>query len=272
MCKAKAQGSGALQGVIGLFLVAAILFAVVLAAAVFSSHYFVAISSRSDSSAILANILNSGGWAQALAAYVTTAITATVLWQIHELRTQNERERKRVENEAYRLLITDRMIAARRLLNSPEIEKLMEQLEENLRTYKAESKPKGAYKDLLQTTRLRFDKIAGRMKFPALARAASLEDVEMLLNECNYLSKLILDGYLSEEFATDMADRNLRNVRDLAAPYIDLRGRLSEDSYASHFVQYVDEAEAPRTCCDDASVGCCRSPTYFHCPFRQRAD
>ena len=64
---------------------------------------------------------------------------------------------------------------------------------------------------------------------------ASLDHIEMLLNEYNYLSKLIGEKKLNQEFATDLGVGNFRNVLVKALPFIRLRQKLSPQ-YASHFV------------------------------------
>lgn len=67
----------------------------------------------------------------------------------------------------------------------------------------------------------------------------------MLLNEYNYISKLILEGRLEERFATDMGVGNFKRVHENATQLIRLRRKLSE-SYASHFTQYVNRMSAKR--------------------------
>ena len=80
------------------------------------------------------------------------------------------------------------------------------------------------------------------MSWPLLGgKYASFDHVEMLINQYNYLSKLLNERKLKPEFATDLGIANFKNLyRDLLA-LIKLRQRLS-DRYAIHFTKYYESS------------------------------
>jgi len=178
-------------------------------------------------------------WVQTLVAWITLVVLAIAAIQIFYLQQQTALAQEQAEREAYRPLISPSMISAKRLLNSQEIQNELTKLDAQVSAAVNESSAR--FEQLLDTTRKRFDEIAKSMSWPLLnGTYASLDHVEMLINEYNYLSKLINAKRLQEKFATDLGVENFKRVYDRVGPLIRLRRHLSP-KYASHFKEYCQK-------------------------------
>ena len=191
-------------------------------------------------------------WIQVLIAWVTLLFIAIAASQIWLLMRQTSYQRERAEREAYRPLISSEMQSTKRFLNCKEIEKWMEIINKKLAeldekfpendSSKRKQRILGA-QSILDQTRNAFSNIVQKqnMSFPLLGdNKMSLDHIEALINEYNYLSKLIDDGKLNETFATDLGVDNFKKVYERALPLIKLRRTLSE-KYASHFLKYCNQ-------------------------------
>ncbi|MEX0363023.1 MAG: hypothetical protein AB3N10_18760 [Allomuricauda sp.] len=75
-------------------------------------------------------------------------------------------------------------------------------------------------------------------KFPLLDGLPTLDHIESLINEYNYICKLIQKETIGAEFGTDLGLKNFKKVHDSIEPLLELRKRISP-SYASHYIEYI---------------------------------
>lgn len=203
------------------------------------------------------DFLGAGNWLQAFVAWLTSVIawlSLTVIgfgaYQIVLLKKQNELERERVEREDYRHLITPEMQSAKRLLNHPDVQQRIDELrawlaKDSERASLPPEEREALGKKMLDRMRTQIDDIAKGMNFPLLGETkASFDHIEALINEYNYLAKLIGDGKLAIGFATDMGVANFENVYRSVSPLIRLRRSISPRYalYASHFSRQCRDA------------------------------
>jgi hypothetical protein len=200
-----------------------------------------------------ADFLTAGGWMQAVVAWGTLVVTVVGATSIFFVRNQLKLDRERAERELFRPLISGDMQSVKRLINVVSIRNQLSELGSTLdeieTAIKQQSETKEQYSRLLadacapirESTRRRFNQRAARVKLPLLrGEKASLDHVEALLNEYNYLSKLILDKRLNAEFHTELGRENFRNVHRKLDAFIRLRRNMSP-KYAVHFTAYVTQ-------------------------------
>ena len=201
------------------------------------------------------DFLSAGAWLQALVAWLTSVVAWFSLaiigfggYQVVLLKSQTALERERLEREDYRRLITPEMQSAKRLLHDPEIQDKLHDLDRWLTAAANEATVSTSEQDercrnSLDELRKEVDEIATRISFPLLGHnKASFDHLEALINEYNYLSKLIEDGKQKKEFATDMALANFQNVYVMVKPIIKLRRKISKNAaYASHFSRHCGD-------------------------------
>ncbi len=85
--------------------------------------------------------------------------------------------------------------------------------------------------------------MAGDIDLPLLnGNEASLDHVEAIVNEYNYLSKLITEEKLDKDFMTHLGSDNFKNTFNNVRPLIVLRQKISP-RYASHFCYYCEGKE-----------------------------
>lgn len=182
------------------------------------------------------SIRQSVSWIQALIAWLTLIFIATAAFSIWWLKQQISLQREESERNAYRPLISPVMQSAKRFLYCEEIQQKLQTLDKELNENKS-------YEDeqlqrILKVTRAEFNSIAQNMSFPLVGDIKmSLDHIEALINEYNYLAKRILEKTLRETFATELGVDNFKKVYKYTLPLIDLRCKLSSD-YASHFIEY----------------------------------
>lgn len=192
----------------------------------------------------LSNKLAAAGWIQALIYWFILIFAGLALYQINLMWRQTKLEEERAEREAYRPLISAEMHSTKRFLHSlawswvrNEVEKKLKELEGVV----DEDGNSERFQQILDETRKSFDDIAANMNFPLLRQGkVGLDHVEALINEYNYLAKLMVEGKLKPEFATELARENFKRVYELVSPLIKLRQKLSQ-KYASHFQEYCSE-------------------------------
>jgi hypothetical protein len=145
------------------------------------------------------------------------------------------------------------MQSTKRLLNHPKVKQVLQELQRWLEAHAVESlrlsenEKEELYRRMFDQIRTQFDQVADDMSFPLLGdRKAKFDHVEALINEYNYLAKLIEDGKQKKSFATDMAIANFNNLYQMVRPLIRLRRKISSKyaSYASHFSRYCQDLPA----------------------------
>ncbi len=185
------------------------------------------------------SINQSVSWIQALIAWLTLIFIATAAFSIWWLKQQISLQREEAERKAYRPLISPAMQSAKRFLYCKEIRQKMQTLDRELE--ENESCERARFQRMLDETRGEFNIIAQNMSFPLVGDIKmSLDHIEALINEYNYLAKLILDGKLNDTFATDLGVDNFKSVYDMALPLVKLRRKLSSN-YASHLSEYREK-------------------------------
>jgi hypothetical protein len=184
----------------------------------------------------LTAFLNAAMWVQALIAWITLIVLGLGAWQVLLFHRQFKIQEEQAERDAYRPLISPELISAKRLLNSSEIQDELAKVSEVVNS--AGERASKFFQELLDKTRMRFEEIAKAMSWPLLNNThASLDHIEILIDEYNHLSKRIVEGRLRKNFATDLGVDNFERVLDLALPLIRLRQKLNS-KYANHFLEY----------------------------------
>lgn len=177
------------------------------------------------------------GWAQALIMLWTVAVTAVAARQIVILKKQTLIQQKTAETAAYRPLISPHMQSIKRFVWSSEFADVQSILELNLANLAISTT--NQLHSMLDSFRDQVYTAATQINLPLLGRDASLDDIEALVNEYNYLCKQLLDETLDSKFATEMSRQNLSRVHNRLRPFLNLRRQLSSQ-YASHFTKYVE--------------------------------
>jgi hypothetical protein len=186
------------------------------------------------------NFGDPANWLQALAALWAVAVTAAIAFQIFEVKKQTLIEQERAATEAYRPLISGHMQSIKRFLCTDEIDEALRSLDKAL-DHLTNPLPAELH-ELLKKLRSTIAWKAKFIKLPLLGRNASLDDIESLINEYNYLCKLLLDETIGHRFATEMAMVNFVNIHRRLSPFLRLR-RLLSPQYASHFSRFVDRTD-----------------------------
>lgn len=170
------------------------------------------------------DFFNSAMWVQAFVTWATFIAIALATIQIAYLHEQNERERERVKGETFLRLVSPEIISTKRLLAAEEIQSKLKEFENRT----------GAPQMLLNELRESIAEISTKMRWPLLAPSyASLDHVELLLDNYNYLAKQIIEHkYDHKALMTDLTLPNFRKTYENALPFIKLRRRLS-DKYAT---------------------------------------
>lgn len=166
-------------------------------------------------------------WVQALIYFFGVIAAAMGALTIGLLRKQIEMQQEHDKRTAYRLLISSEMMAAKRVLADPEVRRLLSNL----------SELNGDPALELDRFREAINRRGAEILVPSVffARPA-LDYVESLLNEYNYLSKLLLDGKLEREFITAAGGNNFWLSHERLKFFIALRQRLNPD-YAHEYQQ-----------------------------------
>jgi hypothetical protein len=189
----------------------------------------------------LPDFLNTAIWVQAYIAWITFVVVAFATYQIYLIHRQTKIQQEQTEREAYLPLISPETVSARRLLNSKEVREILDDILSEMDD--ADDAPTLHFQEMLDATRKKIDSISKRMSWPLLhGTYASFDHIEMLLNQYNYLSKLINEHKLEKDFATDLGVANFKRVYQNAFAVIKLRRKLSGDSYANHFTKYCDNS------------------------------
>jgi hypothetical protein len=177
------------------------------------------------------NFWSAAQWVQALIYYVGVMVTAfgaltiaVLNKQIDILNKQIDIQQEQDKRAAYRLLIAPEMMVAKQILADDEIKRLLEGL------YEVKSEPESELHRFREAVNNRGMKI-----FAAVPTSRpALDYVESLLNEYNYLSKLLIDKSLRKEFITAAGGNNFWRSYERLRPFIALRRMLNPD-YAKEY-------------------------------------
>lgn len=160
-------------------------------------------------------------WVQALIYFFGVIAAALGALTIGLLRKQIEIQQDQDRRAAYRLLISPEMMAAKRILADVEVQRLLR----NLTEFKGDD-------PVSELNKFR-EAINGRgaevLVPPTPSARPALEYVETLLNEYNYLSKLLLDDQLEKGFITAAGGNNFWLSHERLKPFIALRQMINPD-------------------------------------------
>lgn len=180
--------------------------------------------------------LNSAQWIQALIAWFALIVISFTLIFLYE---QIKKQKEQGERELYRPLISHETQAIKRFLAFPAVREEFRKLQGQLSIEKKVTKAQA--QEMLEELRRRIRHIAGDIELPLLGGSeASLDHIEALINEYNYLSKLIADKKLRKEFDTDFG--NFANTLTSVRPLIVLRQKIASN-YASYFCYHCEGKE-----------------------------
>lgn len=154
--------------------------------------------------------------------------------QTKSMAEQARFQRRQIERETYRVLISPEMQCAKRLVSMPQSKREIKRIEERLAKNPKPSKLE--LENIIETMRKRFDSIGKSGYWPLLAEnRIGFDHVESLLSEYNYLAMLIESKDITAKSITSMAKVNLVRLHKELLPLILLRRELSGKQYAEHF-------------------------------------
>lgn len=185
-------------------------------------------------------LLNAAMWAQVIISTITALILLVGLRSLYQIGRQNKMEQQKLESEMYRPLISDRHQSIKRFLYMKPVEDAFDELKSWLNDNKLiESE---IYEMRLNQFRNDVQGIGNNEELPLLVELnPTLDHIESLINEYNYISKLILDGNIRERFATNLGNTNFGRIFIKISPFIELRRRMTGGKYASHFYKQVQK-------------------------------
>lgn len=181
--------------------------------------------------------LSSAMWMQAFIASITALITLFGVSSIFLIKKQNKLQQKTFESTIYRNLISEQFIKIKQAIHSKELKKIMDEIENKIKHEEQEI----MNNLLLDEIRRKVKKSFCHFIFNSTSKQVTLEDIELLINEYNYLSMLIENKTLSKNFATDLCIENFKNVYKKLIPFINVRRNLSK-KYANHYIKYVESS------------------------------
>lgn len=182
---------------------------------------------------------DAANWTQVLVTLWAMAVAAVAAYQIVILRRQTQIQERMAEMAVYRPLISPTSQSIKRFIASAAFQAEITRL----RTQVLPTLQAGAASAALDVFRARVAVCASAVALPLMDRPASLDHVESLVNEYNYICKQILERVVSADFATEMSVENIRNVHDRLLPFLELRRRLSP-RYGKHFSDYVERSSS----------------------------
>ncbi len=183
------------------------------------------------------NESSAAAWVQAAIYSCTLLVTCVLAFQVFLILRQMRNEQHKRHSEAYRILLRPEMQSTKRVLWSEDVGTLLSAIDNKLDSLKGGTP--NIYRAMLEDVRKRFDEIAGKIPMALFfGKTIGFDHVEALINEYNYLSKMIEEGQIEEGFATELSRENFKTVYKRVLPVIKLRQRISA-KYASHFDRYV---------------------------------
>jgi hypothetical protein len=201
--------------------------------------YFLIYGSSFDNSR-MSYFLSSAAWIQAFIYVFNLIVMVFTLTYVVAVREQLKSDQNRTKREIYRKLISRRIISTRGSISTKAVKGLLQELDRSL-----SGKPLD-HDAILSDFRSRIDSEGAKHEFPLIpGEHASLAHIELLLNEYNYIFKLISDGLIGIDFTTAMSKDNFILVYDTLLPFIRLR-RGKSLNYASHFTDYCKDMAPTR--------------------------
>ncbi len=190
------------------------------------------------------DVLSSAMWAQVFIMIVGVIVSYFLLNQVRLAENQIQLNRKTATAEAARVLMSHKMVAVRRFLRQGKVDAFFKEMVEKYGIdlsgeYSGCIFNRDDFNDDLKEIKIKIDEIS-LMVSPFLYRI-SLEDIEALLNEYNYIGMLKKHGVFDEPLITDMALENARDVYSVLESYIFFRRKspVHRRKYASHYVDWV---------------------------------
>ena len=186
---------------------------------------------------------DAANWLQALLALIGVGVTALVARQIVDIREQTLIQRQKFEVDTYRVLISAEMQSAKKVVASQAagdaLGDLARWLDEAQQIPDKDERAKVA-REKLETFRTLFDASVAQVPVPLLPNKGhiTLDHVESLLNEYNFIGSLLEKEIVRRNFATEMALSNAIKSYIRLLPFINLRRLISPD-YASPFTRFA---------------------------------
>ncbi|MGI8569992.1 MAG: hypothetical protein ACR2KT_13480 [Methylocella sp.] len=188
----------------------------------------------------LGDYLNPALWFQVLIAFFTMILSSVAIISVLLLYVQIRKQREQEERELYRALISYEMQSSRRFLAHEDVQSELNELDKTLDDIETKNNTKDPeiYIDILEGLRKKVRHISGDIELPLLSgKKASLDHIEAVINEYNWLSQLIIDRALRQAFVTRSTGDNFKSTFKLVHALIRLRQNISPN-YASHFCEY----------------------------------
>ncbi len=181
------------------------------------------------------DFMSTAQWIQILISILGLLVSLFLLNQLSELKY----ERKRAAAEAAKKLSCEDFRTARRILNNPDVVDFFNKMQKKLQNsdfeWQKNNMSEKEFNELFNTLKDELkdiDKQNGGINI--------LNNVELLLNEYNYIGLLIEHKVVDLDLMTDMAAKNAQTVFNIIRPYILFR-RISPNhkEYASNYVNWM---------------------------------
>jgi hypothetical protein len=200
----------------------------------------------------LDQLIATGGWVQAIIAWCTLVVALVAIIQLAFMRQQHLTDKQRAESEIYHQLIAPEMQSTKRFLNSPEVIEIMRTLIENVNEYHETTRGLGLddralrYDAIVEEFRDKLANAGETMSWPLLGSTKmSLDHVEFLINEYNYVATLMVYGVIDERFTRDLFRNNFLATYELIEPIVRLR-RIRTPNFAGHLSRYYETHKTRR--------------------------
>ncbi len=192
--------------------------------------------------------LSSAMWAQVLIAVIGALISYYLLKQISLVQEQIQLSRKTSTAESAKILTSKRSINVRRFLNQDKAKEYFEKLTNDHVCHILDENgdlkfDKNKFDYELNIIRDEISKLSQEI-FPE-HKIITLDDIEYLLNEYNYIGMLIQHKVFDEPLITSMAKDNAINIYKIVMPYINFRRQTAthKKGYARHYINWIDGPE-----------------------------
>jgi hypothetical protein len=192
--------------------------------------------------------LSSAMWAQVLIAIVGALISYYLLKQISLVQEQIQLSRKTSTAESAKILTSKRSINVRRFLNQDKAKKYFAKLTTDHICHILDENgdlkfDKNKFDSELKIIRNEISKLSQEI-FPE-QKIITLDDIEYLLNEYNYIGMLIEHKVFDVPLITSMAKDNAINIYEIVIPYINFRRQTAAHNkgYASHYIKWIEGPE-----------------------------
>lgn len=228
-----------------IIIIISILFVVIIIPiAIYVSAVF---TTKSDVSK-LGNFLNFAMWVQVILALINLIILARGFYSFIQLNEQIKIDHQRLKSEVYRILISREIQSIKRFISSSDVQEFLKKIDPSSKVI------------TLEDIRIELLALGEGFTLPLLPKdeKPSLDHVEFVINEYNYICMLLDRKTISDDFGTDQSIRNIWNVfynrnlyklvyfrrqtsTEYASHYVSQASRIGEELFPKQFEKFQEE-------------------------------